>query len=198
MDENGIAQLRAVLNRLAAIPDAQMNALEALLSSAFYHKNEYFVKAGECQPHIGFVVDGLFRLFYTDRKGKEYTKNFFASNHFAAPYSALLQGKPSNLYIQALEDSKVLLIDNTEWLKFADTHPCWQIAFRKITEQAYLQKEKRESDLLLYDAETRYIRFKNEFPNWIGRIKQHHIASYLGMSPETLSRVKKQLHDKCQ
>ncbi len=198
MDENGIAQLRAVLNRLAAIPDIQMRALEALLSSAFYQKNEYFVKAGECHTHIGFVVDGLFQLFYTDRKGKEYTKNFFAANHFAAPYSALLQGNPSNLYIQALEDSRVLLIDYTAWLKFADTHPCWQIVFRKITEQAYLQKEKRESDLLLYDAETRYIRFNNEFPHWIGRIKQHHIASYLGMSPETLSRVKKQLHDKCQ
>ncbi len=190
MEEKNFLQLRTVLNCLAAIPGAQMRALEALLTQARYRKHDYFIKAGECQPHVGFVVSGLFRLFYSDYKGREYTKNFFAAGHFVASYSALLQGNPSNLTIQALEDAELLLIDYNMWMKFADVHPCWQTVFRRITEQAYLQKEKRESDLLLYDAETRYTRFKNEFPQWACRIRQHHIASFLGMSPETLSRVK--------
>lgn len=191
ISEKASLDIRNMLNQFAVIPNDQVSAFQALLSSATYKKYEYFAKAGDHQWHIGYVLDGLFRLFYIDLNGKEYTKNFMMPNHFVAPYNSILRGKPSNLYIQALKDSEVLLIDYNEWMKLADSHYCWQIVLRKITEGAYLQKEKRESDLLFYDAETRYINFKNEFPDLIKHIKQHHMASFLGMSPETLSRIKK-------
>lgn len=189
--EKALLDIQNLLNQLTIIPDEQISAFQALLSEASYKKHEYFAKAGDYQFNIGYVLDGMFRLFYIDLKGKEYTKNFMMPNHFVAHYNSILRGKPSNLYIQALKDSEVLLIDYNEWIKLADSHCCWQIVLRKITEEAYLQKEKRESDLLFYDAETRYIDFKNEFPNLIKHIKQHHVASFLGMSPETLSRIKK-------
>lgn len=191
INEKELSHITNILNQFTAIPDDQISAFQVLLSRAKYKKDEFFVKAGDHPCHVGYVLDGLFRLFYIDLKGKEYTKNFMIPNHFVASYNSILRGTPSNLYIQALKDSEVLLIDYNEWMKLTDKHYCWQIVLRKITEIAYLQKEKRESDLLFYDAEARYINFRDEFPDLIKHIKQHHIASFLGMSAETLSRIKK-------
>jgi CRP-like cAMP-binding protein len=179
------------INQVCVIPDEQLKEIIPLISKASYKKNEYYTKVGDVQPYLGFVISGLFRLFYIDIKGKEYTKNFFTTDNLFSVYNSILKGKPSNLYIQALRDSEILLIDYNEWLKLTDSHISWQILLRKITEHAYLEKEKRESDLLFYDAETRYLNFKNDFPGLESQIKQHHIASFLGMSSETLSRIKK-------
>ena len=174
-----------------------MNAILPFISKAFYRKGEYFTKAGDYQTHIGYVVDGLFRLFYVDPKGKEYTKYFNTQGSFVVVYNSILQGQPSYLYIQALKDSEALLINYLEWSKLADSQICWQIFFKKLTEQTYLEKEKRESDFLFYDAKTRYRNFIKDFPGLDKAIKQHHIASFLGISPETLSRLKKNI-DNCQ
>ncbi len=198
IDEKAFSSLTSILNQFTVMPDNQISALRTLVSKASYKKHEYFTKVGDEQTHIGFVLDGLFRLFYVDLKGKEYTKNFMMQHHFVAPYNSVLSGKQSNLYIQALKDSEVLLINYAEGLKLADSHSCWQILLRKITESAYLQKEKRESDLLFYDAQTRYTNFINEFPDLRRHIKQQHLATFLGMSPETLSRIKKSKIDKSQ
>ena len=190
IEENLLYTLKTTLNQLSPIPDEQFNIFVPLISKAFYKKHEYFVKAGDWQTHVGFVTDGLFRLYYVDMNGKEFTKNFFTQNRLVVAYGAMLRGEPSNLYIQALKNTEVLLIDYHKWMEFMDTHPCWQRLFLKITEYAYLEKERRESNLLFYDAENRYLNFMEEFPGLHKQIKQHHIASFLGMSPETLSRIK--------
>jgi CRP-like cAMP-binding protein len=191
IEDASLLQLQKVINHFTSISDDQMKVLGSTLSKASYKKNEYFVKAGDTQNHAAFILHGLVRVFYISYKGTEYTKNFGMSNQFMAPFNSILRGKPSNLYIQALEDSEVLLFDYNEWVQAAKFDLSLQIVLRKITEGAFLQKEKRESDLLFYDAEMRYINFKKEFPELIEQVKQHHIASFLGMSPETLSRIKK-------
>ena len=193
IDDKTFAILKTIISQIAPVPDEQMEAFLPLISKAIYKKNEYFARYGERQRHIGVVVSGLFRLFYIDMNGKEYTKNFIGQNGFVSAYNSILKDEPSNLYIQALSDSEVRLIDYSKWLGLADTHMSWQILLRKLTEHGYLQKEKRESDLLFYDAETRYRNFKKEFPGLDQQIRQRHIASFLSMSPETLSRIKKSI-----
>jgi len=185
------SQIMNKLNQITPIPDEEMKKFLLLCKKALYKKDEYFVKAGDKQIHVGYVLNGLFRIFYIDMDGKEYTKNFITQDDNVMVYNSMLKGEPSNLYIQALRDSEVFLINYNEWQKLAENQICWQIVFRKITEHAYLQKEKRESDLLFFDAETRYLNFKKEFPGLEKEIKQYHIASFLGMSPETLCRIKK-------
>jgi CRP-like cAMP-binding protein len=86
----------------------------------------------------------------------------------------------------------VICINYDNIIKLAETKFQWQQFLRKSTEDAYLEKEKRESDLLYYDAKTRYLNFIEEHPDWEKRIKQRFIASYLGMTPETLSRIRSQ------
>lgn len=185
------------LEKFAQPSCEQLKVFSALLSKTYYENNKYFVKAGDIHRKAAFVQDGLFRLYYLDHRGKEYTKNFMQSGSLISPLNSLLRGQPSNLYIQALKESTLLEIDFDDWLKLVDSHICWQIAYRKILEQAYLEKEKRETDLLVYNAARRYANFLREFPDLVKYVKQHHIASFLGMSPETLSRIKSK-NDKCQ
>jgi CRP-like cAMP-binding protein len=193
IENASLLHIQNVINQFTTITDDQMKTIGSMLSSASYKKHEYFIKAGDLNSHAMFILSGLFRVFYINYKGTEYTKNFGTQNQFMAPFNSILRGKPSNLYIQALEDSEVLLLDYNKCIKTAESNISLQIILRKIMEEAYLQKEKRESDLLFYDAETRYINFKKEFPNLLSQIKQHHIASFLGMSPETLSRIKRNI-----
>ncbi len=190
-EEKIYSQIKNKISQIASVPDEEMKKFLSLCKKASYKKNEYFTEVGDKQVHVAYIINGLFRLFYIDMEGKEYTKNFISQDNFVMAYNSMLKGEPSNLYIQALRDSEVFLINYNEWQKLAETQICWQIVFRKMTEHEYLQKEKRESDLLFFDAETRYLNFKKEFPGLEKEIKQYHLASFLGMSPETLCRIKK-------
>ena len=155
-----------------------------------YLPDEYFLRMGEMSSKIGFITEGLFRIFHTDIKGNEYTKNFKSSGQFVSSLAALLLASPSKLSIQALENSELICIHYDNILKLADKNLQWQILLRKNIEADYLEKEKRESDLLYYDAKERYLHFIYEHPDWDARIQQRFIASYLGMTAETLSRIR--------
>jgi len=104
--------------------------------------------------------------------------------------AALILNAPSKLSIQALEFSEVICFIYDDILQLADQSFMWQLLLRKIAEADYLDKEKRESDLLCFNAKDRYLNFINEHPDWEERIQQRYIASYLGITPETLSRMR--------
>jgi len=156
-------------------------------------RGDFFVRAGDAPRTIGFIVSGILRLYYVDDEGNEYTKSFCAENDFVAAYSALLLAQPSRLFIEALEDSRLLIADYSVYRLLCEEHPCWQVVNCKIAEGLFIKKEKRESTLLLDDAKTRYLNFLKEYPGLETRLKQHHIASYLGITPVTLSRIRAQL-----
>ncbi len=110
-----------------------------------------------------------------------------------AAYTALLNNEPSKLFIQTLEDSQLLTANYEEYQAATAESSCWQKVNQNIAERLFMKKEKRESSLLLDDAQTRYIKFGNEYPGLESRIKQHLIASYLGITPVTLSRIRARL-----
>jgi len=142
---------------------------------------------------IGIVMSGILRLYYVDADGDEYSKSFCAEDSFVAAYSALLLQQASRLFIQALEDTRLLIADYAVFRSLSTQHPCWQTLNCKVAEFLFIKKEKRESALLLDDATTRYLSFQAEYPGLETRLKQHHIASYLGITPVTLSRIRAQL-----
>ncbi|MFN8256785.1 MAG: Crp/Fnr family transcriptional regulator [Bacteroidales bacterium] len=152
-----------------------------------------FIKAGEMPLKIAFVVKGLFRYMYTNEKGDEFTKAIMAENNFISSYSAMVLNKPSYFSIQALENSEIFEICWTDFDKLKKKDIFWVKFLFKFIEKGYIMKEKRERDLLLLDAETRYKNFLLEFPGMDQRIKQGIIASYLGIQPETLSRIRKKI-----
>lgn len=155
--------------------------------------SDYFIRAGEVPHKIAFIFSGLFRYVYTNNNGNEFTKAIIAENLFLSSYSAMIMGKPSYFSIEALEDSQVLEIVWKDFNRLVDADIFWVKFLLKMLEKGYMVKEKRERDLLLLDAETRYKNFLIEFPGMNQRIKQGIIASYLGIKPETLSRIRSKI-----
>ena len=193
--ENHLLSIKHRLENIAGadIPFEDVNILASNAILTEYISGGYFLRASETSRKVGFVTKGLFRIFYTDFEGKEYTKNFKSSGQFIGALASLLLNVPSRLSIAALENSTVLCFDYDKILQIAEHSLSWQRLLRKITEIDYLEKEQRESDLLFYNAKERYQNFIMEHPNWDNRIQQRYIASYLGISPETLSRIRKDL-----
>ena len=155
--------------------------------------NEFFLLAGEVPQYIGYVVSGLLRLFYLDAEGKEVTKHFAMEHTFAISYSAFLQREESRFSIQALEDTTLLLFDYQTYRDMLKSHVCWQIFARKMAELLFIIKEKREAELLMQDAQERYLHFLEDYPDMDRRVNQYHIASYLNITPESLSRIRSHL-----
>jgi CRP-like cAMP-binding protein len=155
--------------------------------------SHYFIREGETPFKIAYVTKGLFRYVYTNGKGEEFTKGIIGENSFLSSYSAMILCKPSYFSIEALEDSQVLEIIWNDFKHLLDNDIFWVKFLLKLVEKGFMIKEKRERDLLLLDAETRYKNFLEEFPGMDQRIRQGIIASYLGIQPETLSRIRKKI-----
>ena len=188
------AGLAASLRALAAIPDAELERALALFRPAALRRDEHLLRAGDVPETIAFLASGLLRLYYLDEAGDEYTKSFCCAPDLVGAYSALLLGEPSRLFIQALEDARLLVADYGQYRNLSDGHPCWQALNRRIAETLFIKKEKREAALLLDDAETRYRQFLAEYPQLEGRVRQRHIASYLGITPVSLSRIRARIN----
>ncbi len=175
---------------LKDIPRDELIKFHKLLKRVSLKKDEYFLRAGEIPRQIGFNASGLLRLFYIGRKGKDITKHFCAENSLAISYSAFIKREPSKFSIQALEDSKLLTFTYDDYISLLNSNVCWQIAAKKLAELIFILKENREAELLLLDANSRYQNFINDFPTLLNRIPQYYIASYLRITPESLSRIR--------
>jgi CRP-like cAMP-binding protein len=152
---------------------------------------EYFIKEGETPSKIAFVFNGLFRYVYFNGKGDEFTKALIPEHSFISSYSAMVLGNPSFFSIEALENSRLLEISWSDFILLQERDIFWVKFLLKFIEKGYIAKEKRERELLILDAEARFKNFLAEFPGMTQRIKLGIIASYLGIQPETLSRIRK-------
>ena len=178
------------LNDLGEIPEEEAHRIQRLFSKTEIPKHHYFVKAGEIQKVIGFNLSGVFRYFYTNYDGEEFNKHFCVDRDWVLSLSALADRSPSLFSIQALEDNLVLTVDAESIYELIQVNPYWQAIYRQLLENNYVKKEKREADFLLNNASGRYQSFLKEYPSLPDRIRQHHIASYLGITPVSLSRIR--------
>ncbi|AFY48366.1 cAMP-binding protein [Nostoc sp. PCC 7524] len=186
-------QLNKVLQNLVEMPADEIAKLTRVFQPLTLKNGEFLVRAGEIPSQIGFVVSGILRLYYVNSAGTEFTKSFCPENHFVTAYSALVLNQPAKFFIEALEESLLLVVDYSQYVQLCAGHSCWQTIDHKLVEALFIKKEKREAELLLDDATTRYQKFLKEYPDLENRVKQYHIASYLGISPVSLSRIRKNL-----
>ncbi len=189
MDYNFINYIKSIID----VPKEQENKFCSLISVKHIKKGEIFLSEGQSARTIAFIKSGLFRYYYIDNKGNEFTKGFFVENSVLISYSAILEKRSSYFTIQALENSEIEIIDYIKSQKLFTEHPCWNSFLVVQLQKALIMKVERERELLLFDAEQRYRAFLQQFPNLEKRIKQHMIASYLGITPQTLSRIRKKM-----
>lgn len=179
------------LNKM--LPADRVDELISIGKEKIIQNWTYFIREGEIPTKIAFVISGLFRYVYIKENGEEFTKGLLTENNFLSSYSAMILNRPSHFYIEALETSKILEINWPSFMSLVEKDVFWVKFLLKFVEKGYIIKEKRERELLLLDAETRYKNFLTEFPGMNQRIKQGIIASYLGIQPETLSRIRKKI-----
>jgi CRP-like cAMP-binding protein len=196
MKANDHAMLYKKLILYSEIPPKEFEKLVKISRICYFKKGEYFQRVGDLPHKFGFVISGILRLYYINDSGDEFNKSLCIENDFVAAYSALLQNRASRLSIQALEETTLLVIGYKDYLKLLNQHMCWQILGRRIAENLFIKKEEKESQFLLDSAETRYLKFLKEYPCLEVRIKQYHIASYLGITPVALSRIRTKLRRK--
>jgi CRP-like cAMP-binding protein len=189
-----VDNLLAAIKAITHLPEIEIKKLVAVAQPLSLKRGDAFIREGDVPKKFAFVNAGLFRYFYTNQKGNEFTKGFFPENSFITSYSAMIKEKPSYYTIEALEDSDISIIDYTQWKLLFNNHPCWSSVLIALLEKGYIKKEAREREFLLLDAATRYRSFLDEYPGLEQRIKQHIVASYLGITPESLSRIRKTIY----
>ena len=181
------------MEHLGGLSRKETDKLMKLFSYKRLKKNEHFLKAGEPMQYVGFHISGAFRYYYLDFEGNDITKFFVVDHDFILSLSAFIDRSPSLFSIEAIADSELLLAPVQSLYEIMDSSPFWMRMYTHILEKTYVIKEKREAEFLLYDAKTRYKRFIEEYPEVLMKARQHHIASYLGIAPESLSRIRSQM-----
>ena len=136
------------------------------------------------------MTEGWLRYFHTDAEGRDYIRYFCNGDNFVSSQSALIEGEPSEFSIQAIENSTLAVFEYADWLALLESHPAWGIIHKAILDKALISAERRERSLILNDATTRYLAFLDEYPGVEDHVKQYDIASYLGISPVSLSRIR--------
>ncbi|MEQ8684459.1 MAG: Crp/Fnr family transcriptional regulator [Imperialibacter sp.] len=185
--------LYKVISRIAPVPEEELDKLFGLCHSVELKKASLFVAAGDIPTKFGIVVSGLFRYYYLQEGGNEFTKGFFSEGSFLSSYSATIAGTPSHFSIEALENSEVLVFDYSKWEALRTGHPGWNQFLITVLEEAFTKKETREREFLLFDAKERYRLFLKRYPGLEKRVRQHVIASYLGITNVALSRVRRKM-----
>lgn len=155
-------------------------------------KGDYFLKEGQYVNQIAFVEKGLLR-FYSLVDGKEINNHFFLENDYAVSYLDFLKKRASRYYIQALEKCELYTF-SAESLQMAyDQSKNWERFGRIIAESVYATATNRFESFLFLSAKQRYLQMQEDFPRFLQRIPLYHLASYLGIERESLSRIRKEL-----
>lgn len=170
-----------------------LEELEAQGEIRVYDKRQEFVREGQVPNKLGLIKKGLFRYYYLTNEGKEFTKVFMKEGDIISSYSSMIAGEKSYYTIEAIEKSEVIQIPFQRWNELRSMDSKWDRLLIAMLERGYSVKEKREREFLLMDGENRYKAFLEDYPSLENRIKQHMIASYLGITPVALSRIRKRM-----
>ncbi|MDX1660774.1 MAG: Crp/Fnr family transcriptional regulator [Gemmatimonadota bacterium] len=183
-------RLRRALARWSDLPNPQWEELASIFRERQVPAGAYLLRPGDEDYDLMFVGEGLLRIYYIGEEGREWNKAFPAEGGFAGPLATALLGEPSRYGIQALEPSRLLAARYADYFELLESHPAFDRLGRRIVEWVLGQRELRERSLLQDGAAERYAEFRARHPELIGRVPQYHVASYLGVTEVTLSRLR--------
>lgn len=171
------------------LSEKSFNQLSSLMIKKEIKKNEYLIRPGKICNFIAFVNNGILR-YYIDKDGEEFNIDFHLQATFASAYSSFLTGNPTIGYLQALENSELLILSKQDYDKLLAESSDWYKLAKYISDDYFLRKCKRQTSLLMDSAKDRYDLLLSTYPKIEQLVPQYQIASYLGIKPESLSRIK--------
>jgi CRP-like cAMP-binding protein len=155
-------------------------------------KTQYLLEEGEVSDFVGFVVKGSFRLFRIGDDKQEHIMRFAIENWWVSDFTSFISGKPSHCYIEALEDSELIRFSKEKWDELLTASPNFKQIIEALTTRNFEAHQDRIFSNISETAEIRYEKFVQQYPTLFNRIPLYMIASFLGLTRETLSRVRKQ------
>ncbi|MES2448108.1 MAG: Crp/Fnr family transcriptional regulator [Bacteroidota bacterium] len=185
--------LLKVCNAIQPLSDALQKAIVAQTKVIQVKRKTRLLNTGETSDAIYFIISGAARVYYLDKEGVETTSWFLFENEFLISVYSFFTGEPSFEYLETIEDCTLIMLNrdtlNELYLQYVE----FNVIGRKLTEYYYIRNEKQANDLRMLTAKQRYQALFTSNPKLINRVSLGYIASYLGISQETLSRIRKQI-----
>lgn len=179
------------LEKVLPLSPADKEIIHAVFIPKQLMKGEYLQREGDLLKYGAFVCKGFLRSYVIDNKGREHIIQFAPENWWISDKGAGAEGSKASCFIDAIEDSAILLIDQAGHFKMLEKVAAYNKSFQAGMQKRSEAKDKRIVHSLVADAEERYTDFIQTYPSIAQRVPQHMLASYLGIAPETLSRVRR-------
>jgi CRP-like cAMP-binding protein len=184
--------LENIARRDVFLTDEEIEILKSLFTHKKFRKHQYILQAGEVSTHDNFIIKGLCRTYRVDEKEQEYILRFTPEEWWTGDLGSFLSGKPSLYNVDCIEDTEVLRITLDDLNKLFEHVPGMNKYFRLLYQKSIISFNQRLASNLSKNASERYEEFMQQFPGIGQRVPDHQIASYLGITPQSLSRIRNQ------
>jgi len=180
-------------NNHLPLNEEEKSMVEEVFKERRVKRKQFILQEGDISKLNTFVVEGCFRMYMVDENGKEHNLQFAIENWWIGDIGSFHTEQPSKLYIEAIENSVILQINKEDHLKLFVEYPKFNRIFRVMTENALVSAQRRILQNISSTAEERYLDFVERYPHFFNRISNVQIASFLGVTPEFLSTIRKKL-----
>ncbi len=174
----------------------EIKFMRSCLTIEEYAKKEFLFERGKIQKEVAFVCEGLLRRYYINEKGNKITTGFVPENNYATDYPSFIRQIPSKYYIECLEPSVIIKLPYDKIQEGYRKFKSSEMYGRLIAEYVLTVQTDRVESFLFQNAEERYLNFINQNKNIINRISLTHLASYLGIERQSLSRIRSKIAKK--
>lgn len=179
-----------------ALNEKEKEALAACLTERRIKRRQFVLQEGNTCQHYTFVVEGCFKMYAIDTNGKEHNIQFAAENDWIADIGSFYSELPSKLFIEAVEPSIIIQITRPDLIALYTAYPKFNLNFRVIIENKFVELQNRVLQNISSTSEERYLYFTKHYPTLSNRLPNTQIASYLGITPEFLSRIRNNIISK--
>jgi CRP-like cAMP-binding protein len=196
MTMDNFAIMETLINYLLQFGHLNQQQIDLIKSKAVpkeIKKDEYYQEAGKIPREVIFLTEGIFRICYYNNKGEDITKYFIDENNFVVDINSYNQGIPSAEYAQAITDCKYIVLSKEAMNELSMTIIEWDKIIAKITAKGLAEKVNKISTMMTEDATERYLKFLTNFPTLANRIPLSYLASYMGITQSSLSRIRKNI-----
>ena len=185
-------QILQSIKSIVSLNENEEEAFTKILEIKYFKKKAFLLHQGQICNKISFINSGCMRLFY-EVEGVENTVQFFFADRWYTDYDSFLTGNPTIENLQALENCEIIQFTKSDLYSLYNTHPVFERVGRILAENAFLSLSKLNKMLTNEEPQQRYLNLLSQRPEVVKNIPQHYIASYLGIKPESLSRIRKRI-----